>query len=62
MFLFLIGEQGKDIFNTIEWGEKVDAQEKQTEEDDIMVKLSSSKDLKNTTCHGCGKKKILLEV
>ena len=62
VFLFLIGEHGKDIFNTIEWDKKVDAQENQTEEDDIMVKLISSKDLKNTACHGGGKKKILLEV
>ena len=38
MFLFLIGEQGRDIFNTIEWGKKVDAQGDQTEEDDITVK------------------------
>ena len=38
MFLFLIGEQGRDIFNTIEWDKKVDAQGDQTEEDDIMVK------------------------
>ena len=38
MFLFLIGEQGRDIFNTIEWDKKVDAQGDQTEEDDITVK------------------------
>ena len=38
MFLFLIGEQGRDIFNTIEWDKKLDAQGDQTEEDDITVK------------------------
>ena len=38
VFLFLIGEQGRDIFNTIEWDKKVDAQGDQTEEDDITVK------------------------
>ena len=38
MFLFLIGEQGRDTFNTIEWDKKVDAQGDQTEEDDITVK------------------------
>ena len=37
MFLFLIGEQGRDIFNTIEWDKKVDAQGDQAE-DDITVK------------------------
>ena len=37
MFLFLIGEQGRDIFNT-EWGKKVDAQGNQIEEGDIVVK------------------------
>ena len=35
--LFLIGEQGKYIFYTIEWDKKVDAQGNQTEEDRIMV-------------------------
>ena len=38
MFLFLIGEQGRDIFKTIEWDKKADAQGNQTEEDDITVK------------------------
>ena len=38
VFLFLIGKQGRDIFNTIEWDKKVDAQGNQTEEDDITVK------------------------
>ena len=38
MFLFLIGEQGRDIFNTMEWDKKVDAQGDQTEGDDITVK------------------------
>ena len=38
VFLFLIGEQGRDIFNKIERGRKVDAQWNQTEEDDITVK------------------------
>ena len=38
MFLFLIGEQGRDIFNTTEWDKKLDAQGDQTEEDDITVK------------------------
>ena len=38
VFLFLIGEQGRDIFNTIEWGKRVDAQGNQREEDNIMVK------------------------
>ena len=37
VFLFLIGEQGRDIFNTIEWDKKVDAQGNQTEEDHITV-------------------------
>ena len=26
VLLFLIGEQGRDIFNTIEWDKKVDGQ------------------------------------
>ena len=26
VFLFLIGEQGRGIFNTLEWDKKVDAQ------------------------------------
>ena len=38
VFLFLIREQGRDIFNTIERGKKVDAQWNQTKEDDITVK------------------------
>ena len=38
MFLFLIGDQGRDMFNTIKWDKKVDAQGNQTEEDDITVK------------------------
>ena len=38
VLLFLIGEQGRDIFNTIEWDKKVDAQRNQTEEGDITVK------------------------
>ena len=33
-----IGEQGRDIFNTIEWNKKVDTQGNQTEEEDITVK------------------------
>ena len=37
VFLFLIGEQGRNIFNTVEWDKKVDAQGSQTEEDDITV-------------------------
>ena len=38
VFLFLIGEQGRDIFNTMEWDKKVDARGNQAEEDDITVK------------------------
>ena len=38
VFLFLIGEQGRDIFNTMEWDKKVDAWGNQAEEDDITVK------------------------
>ena len=38
VFLFLIGGRGRDIFNTVEWDKKVDAQRNQTEEDDITVK------------------------
>ena len=38
LFLFLIGEQRRDIFNTIQWDKKVDAQGNQTEEDDITMK------------------------
>ena len=37
VFLFLIGEQGRDIFKTIEWDKKVDTQGNQTEEDHITV-------------------------
>ena len=37
VFLFLIREQGRDIFNTVEWDKKVDPQGSQTEEDDITV-------------------------
>ena len=37
VFLFLIGEQGRNIFNTVEWDKKVDSQGSQTEEDDITV-------------------------
>ena len=49
VFLFLTGEQGRDIFNTVEWDKKLDAQRNQTEEDDIMVK-KLFKRLKNTAC------------
>ena len=38
VFLFLIAEQGRDIFNTMEWDKKVDARGNQAEEDDITVK------------------------
>ena len=38
VFLFLIGEQGRDIFTTIEWDKKVGAQRNQAEEVDITVK------------------------
>ena len=38
VFLFLIGEQRRDIFNTIEWEKKVDTQGNQTEKDNITVK------------------------
>ena len=38
VFLFLIGEQGRDIFNTTEWDKKADPLGNQTEEDDITVK------------------------
>ena len=36
VFLFLIREQGRDIFNTMGWDKKVDAQRNQTEEDHIQ--------------------------
>ena len=39
VFLFLIGKQGRDIFNTIEWDKKVDAQRKKTEADITVKKL-----------------------
>ena len=39
VFLFLIGEQGRDIFNTIEWDKKVDAQRNKTEADITVKKL-----------------------
>ena len=38
VFLFLIGKQGRNIFNTTEWVKKADALGNQTEEDDITVK------------------------
>ena len=38
VFLFLIGEQGRDIFNTTEWDKKADPLGNQTEEDNITVK------------------------
>ena len=38
VFLFLIGEQGRDIFNTMEWEKKVDAEGNETDEDNITVK------------------------
>ena len=38
VFLFLIGKQGRNIFNTTEWVKKADASGNQTEEDDITVK------------------------
>ena len=38
VFLFLIGEQGRDIFNTVEREKKIDTQGNQTEDDDITVK------------------------
>ena len=38
MFLVLIGEQGRDIFSTIEWDKKVNAQGNQVEEDYTTVK------------------------
>ena len=39
VFLFLIGKQGRDIFSTIEWDKKVDAQRKKTEADITVKKL-----------------------
>ena len=38
VFLFLIGQQGRDIYNTFEWEKKTDAAGNQTEEDDITIK------------------------
>ena len=38
VFLFLIGEQGRDIFNTMEWDKKRDEDGNQTQEDDITIK------------------------
>ena len=37
VFLFVIGEQGRDIFNTTEWDKKADPLGNQTE-DNITVK------------------------
>ena len=37
VFLFLIGEQGRDVFNSMTWGKKEDEQGNPTNEDDITV-------------------------
>ena len=37
VFLFLIGEQGRDVFNTMTWGIKEDEQGNPTNEDNITV-------------------------
>ena len=47
VFMFLIGEQGRDILNTIEWDKKVGAQRNQAEEVDITVKKQN---LRNIAC------------
>ena len=63
VFLFLIGEQGRDIFNTIEWDKKLDAQGSQTEEDGVTVKKLFEKFEEYCVKEESsgGKKKILLE-
>ena len=38
VFLFLTGQQGRDICNTFEWEKKTDATGNQREEDDITIK------------------------
>ena len=38
VFLLLIGEQGRDVFNTMTWEKKRNAEGNPTEEDDITVR------------------------
>ena len=38
VFLFLIGEQGRDVFNTMQWEKKRDEEGNPTDEDEITVK------------------------
>ena len=55
VFLFLVGEQGRDVFNTINWKKKKNAEGNPTDEVNNIVRLVPTKELSG------GEKKILLE-
>ena len=38
VFQFMIGEQGRDVFNTMQWKKKRDEEGNPTDEDEITVK------------------------
>ena len=43
MFLFIIGEKGKEIFKTWTWGKKKDENNQPSDEDDNTIKLLMAK-------------------
>ena len=43
VFLFIIGEKGREIFNTQTWERKFDENNQPTDEDDITIKLLMEK-------------------
>ena len=43
MFLFIIGEKGKEIFKTWTWGKKKDENNQTSDEDDSTIKLLMAK-------------------
>ena len=43
VFLYMIGEKGRDIFNTWTWNKKRDANDEPTNEDDITINLLMQK-------------------
>ena len=43
VFLFIIGEKGREIFNTWTWEKKLDENNQPTDEDDITIKLLMEK-------------------
>ena len=43
VFLFIIGEKGREIFNAWTWEKKLDENNQPTDEDDITIKLLMEK-------------------